>query len=335
MFCLKTQSLHKVFLISALYALLPADLLAQEPGVGPVSIEGEVEDPLAPVRERLGPGRSALGPDRSYAKEGWSIEMGLDYGYVASASLKQGLGTVTEQAGEIGIVASRRLDEGLVGIVGGNWQTFSFGYNGSNIPLPNNLNTLNAILGCDIEIEPSEWYMRIQLEPGVYGTWQSLGWHQVNMPGVAAFTNIVNEDFQWFIALRADIFQFFPVIPIPGIRWQFAENWLLNGSAPKPTIDWKATDDLTVFVGGDILNANVRLADSNPEVLGNRSLAGALVNYFEARIGAGVTWEVHPNLSLQAEGGSLVWRTYDFIRLNDHVTSSMAPYFQVAIRGQF
>ena len=42
--------------------------------------------------------------------------MGLDYGYVGSASLKQGLGTVTEQAAEIGIVASRRLDDGLAGI---------------------------------------------------------------------------------------------------------------------------------------------------------------------------------------------------------------------------
>lgn len=332
---MRTKEIHKVLLISILNAFWVLPSFGQEPGTGPVTVEGEVEDPLAPVRERLGPGRSALGPDRSYAKEEWSIEMGLDYGYVGSASLKQGLGTVTEQAAEIGIVASRRLDDGLVGIVGGDWQTFSFGYNGANIPLPDNLTTLNAIFGCDIEIEPSEWYMRIQLEPGVYGTWQSLGWHQVNIPGVAAFTNIVDEDFQWFIALRADVFQFFPVIPIPGIRWQFAENWLLNGSAPKPTIDWKATDDVTVFVGGDILNANVRLADSNPETLGNRSLAGALLNYFEARAGVGVSWKVHPNLSLQAEGGSVVWRNYDFTRINDHVKSTMAPYFQLAIRGQF
>ena len=83
---LKIYKLHKSLLISILYVFWVADILGQEPGVGPVTIEGEVEDPLAPVRERLGPGRSALGPDRSYAKEGWSIEMGLDYGYVASAS---------------------------------------------------------------------------------------------------------------------------------------------------------------------------------------------------------------------------------------------------------
>jgi hypothetical protein len=155
------------------------------------------------------------------------------------------------------------------------------------------------------------------------------------MPGVAAFTNVIDDDFQWFIAIRVDAFQFFPVIPVPGFRWRFAENWLLNGSAPKPTIDWRPTEGVRLFVGGDILNLNARLPDSNPEVLGDRSLAGALVNYFEARLGGGIAYEVSPGLSLQAEGGAMVWRTFDFPRLNNNVNSTMAPYFQIALRGQF
>jgi hypothetical protein len=262
--------------------------------------------------------------------------VGADYGYVASASLKQGLGTVTEQSAEVGVIASRKITDGLVGIVGADWQTFSFGYSGSNIPLPQNLQGLNAIFGVDVQLdEASEWLMRIQLEPGVFGTLQSIGWHQVNMPGVAAFTNVIDDDFQWFIAIRVDAFQFFPVIPVPGFRWRFAENWLLNGSAPKPTIDWRPTDGVRLFVGGDILNLNARLPDSNPEVLGDRSLAGALVNYFEARVGGGIAYEVSPGLSLQAEGGAMVWRTFDFPRLNNNVNSTMAPYFQIALRGQF
>jgi hypothetical protein len=324
----------KTLLFMGLCLWITAGLKAQEPGPGPISPEGEIEDPLAPVR--LAPGRQAFGPAKSQASDDWSFEVGADYGYVASASLKQGLGTVTEQSAEVGVIASRKITDGLVGIVGADWQTFSFGYSGSNIPLPQNLQGLNAIFGVDVQLdEASEWLMRIQLEPGVFGTLQSIGWHQVNMPGVAAFTNVIDDDFQWFIAIRVDAFQFFPVIPVPGFRWRFAENWLLNGSAPKPTIDWRPTEGVRLFVGGDILNLNARLPDSNPEVLGDRSLAGALVNYFEARLGGGIAYEVTPGLSLQAEGGAMVWRTFDFPRLNNNVNSTMAPYFQIALRGQF
>ena len=307
----------------------------EQPMTDPIEPE-EYQDPLAPT---LSPGRGALAPQRiKEPTEDWGISMALDYGYVGSASLKQGLGTVTEQSAEISVIADRRVQEDLVFLLGGNWQTFSFGYNGSNIPLPNNLQALNMILGFDVALdEANEWNMRIQIDPGVYGTWQSLGWHQVNVPGVAAFSNIVNEDFQWFIAIRADVFQFFPVIPVPGFRWQFDKAWVLNGTAPKPAIQWRPADDLdlTAYLGGDILNVNARLADSNPETLGNRSLAGTLVNYFEGRAGAGIEYQITPELALQLEGGAVVWRSYDFFRINDNVKSTMAPYVQAAIRGSF
>ena len=296
----------------------------------------EFQDPLSPT---MTPGRGALAPQRlREPTEEWGISMAMDYGYVGSASLKQGLGTVTEQSAEIAVTADRRVADDLVFLIGGNWQTFSFGYNGANIPLPNNLQALNMILGFDVALDDAnEWNMRIQIDPGVYGTTQSLGWHQVNVPGVAAFSNIVNEDFQWFIALRADIFQFFPVIPVPGFRWQFDKAWVLNGTAPKPALQWRPVEDLdlTAYVGGDILNVNARLAASNPETLGNRSLAGTLVNYFEGRAGAGVEYQVTPELALQIEGGAVVWRSFDFFRINDNVKSTMAPYVQCALRGQF
>jgi hypothetical protein len=94
-------------------------------------------------------------------------------------------------------------------------------------------------------------------------------------------------------------------------------------------------ENLTAFVGGDILNVNARLPESDPNTLGNRSLAGTLVNYFEGRVGAGIEYQVTPELALQLEGGAVVWRTFDFVRINDNVRSTMAPYVQGAIRGQF
>ena len=89
---------------------------AQEAGPGPITPEGEIQDPLAPVR--LAPGRQAFGPGKSQSTEEWDFEVGADYGYVASASLKQGLGTVTEQSAEGGVLASRKITDGRPFLLG-------------------------------------------------------------------------------------------------------------------------------------------------------------------------------------------------------------------------
>jgi len=339
------RKVHKLLIINALCIGFSVFCQAQKANDANPSVGDGFEDPLAPI---LSPGRSAISPQEVNSTDDWSLQdMVLGYGYVGSASLNKGFGTVTEQAAELSLIASRRVDNQVSFLLGGNWQTFSFGYNGSNIPLPNNLQALNAILGCDIDLDDSsesKWALHMEIDPGVYGTWQSLGWHQVNVPGVIAISQIYKDDFQWFFALRADVFQFFPIIPVPGLRWRFGDRneWVLNGSAPKPTLRWQPWkdgaeyfSDLTLYAGGDILNINARLPASDAKSLGGRSLSGALVNYFEGRAGAGVEYQVTPELALQLEGGAVVWRSFDFFRLNDQVTSTMAPYVQATIRGQF
>jgi hypothetical protein len=82
---LKGNFYFKVLIIIALGLFNSAILEAQEPGPGPITPEGEIEDPLAPVR--LVPGRQAFGPAKSQASDEWSFVLGTDYGYVASASL--------------------------------------------------------------------------------------------------------------------------------------------------------------------------------------------------------------------------------------------------------
>ena len=57
----------KVLIIIALGLFNSAFVQAQEPGPGPITPEGEIEDPLAPVR--LTPGRQAFGPAKSQATD--------------------------------------------------------------------------------------------------------------------------------------------------------------------------------------------------------------------------------------------------------------------------
>ena len=84
----------------------------------PLEPGGEIEDPLAPVREQIGTTRSAFGPDRSQTGEDdhWSFELAAEYGYVGDASLSNAQGNVDEQSGILGLLASKRIDEGLWGL---------------------------------------------------------------------------------------------------------------------------------------------------------------------------------------------------------------------------
>lgn len=60
----------------------------------PLDPGGEIEDPLAPVRQQVGTTRSAFGPDRSQTgkDDEWSIELAAEYGYVWNANLSNGRG---------------------------------------------------------------------------------------------------------------------------------------------------------------------------------------------------------------------------------------------------
>ena len=75
---MKGSFYFKVLFIIALGLFYSAFVRAQEPGPGPITPEGEIEDPLAPVR--LAPGRQACGPAKSQATDDWDFEVGSDYG---------------------------------------------------------------------------------------------------------------------------------------------------------------------------------------------------------------------------------------------------------------
>ena len=84
-----------------------------ENSLDPLEPGGEIEDPLAPVRNQIGTTRSAFGPDRSQTgkDDEWSVELAAEYGYVWNASLSNAQGNINEESGIIGLLGSKRLDE--------------------------------------------------------------------------------------------------------------------------------------------------------------------------------------------------------------------------------
>ena len=108
----KNNLIFKYLMISAICVGTFGHGFAQEqPMSDPIEPE-QFQDPLAPT---LSPGRRALAPQAmTDSTEDWGIQMALDYGYVGSASLTKGLGTATEQAAELSVIADRRIQDDLV-----------------------------------------------------------------------------------------------------------------------------------------------------------------------------------------------------------------------------
>lgn len=65
-------------------------------------------------------------------------------------------------------------------------------------------------------------------------------------------------------------------------------------------------------------------------------LKGAVVEYDELRIGAGLSWKASKDVTLELEGGYLPYREFDFHRADVHYSNdSGAPYGQMSLNAQF
>lgn len=266
-----------------------------------------------------------------------SQEANLDFSCVGGAKSHLGatpFGRMTEESGSLKYVASDHLNKKILYRLGVDWQRFSFGLPPA-IPLPNTLQSMGAVVGADFEIS-DEWLMRIETEPGVYSDFQDIGFDDVNAPVICGFSYLVDDNLQWVFGVSADIKRNIPVVPAAGVRWKFADQWTLMAILPRPRLNHAFTDSVTLYAGGEIKSGTYRVAKDFGNPFGTSALNNTDLDMAEVRAGGGVAWKVVPGLSIELDGGALIFREFNYhspgIRI---VNTTPAPYGQIAIRGGF
>jgi hypothetical protein len=281
-----------------------------------------------------------------------SQEFEMDGSYTGKSTTKQGSGSI----GGVGninshfdYVVSPQIKDGFLLRLGIDTERNSFSLP-SAAPLPNTLQSVNAIIGTDLAFG-DKTIVRVELHPGIYSDFVNITGNSFDMPVQIGGTYLFSKDFQIILGLQIDLKSNFPVIGLPGFRWQFADKWVISAIPPKPQLQYEFSNSLTLYAGAEILAGTYQLNSEFGTNHGhgpgtsNAQFNNNIVDFEEFRVGAGFTWNFTPNLKLDASGGYMPYREFDIhpaqIGYDLHDTSfhnsldDGAPYVEAGISGSF
>ena len=135
-----------------------------------------------------------------------------------------------------------------------------------------------------------------------------------NLSGVFGVMHISSRELIWFAGVRLDGFGEHPVLPIAGVRWQFAPAWTLNLLFPAPRVEYRINEALTAYVGLFAEGGGFRVEENFGTKFGRTSLNHALVDYSTWGVGPGARWRFDDKRSLTLTAGHTFRREWDFHR---------------------
>jgi hypothetical protein len=272
------------------------------------------------------------------AYAGAEISNQADAEFSLSSGLRTDLGhdrsgDVSGQSVLLRDVVSTRLGEGPILRVGFEWQRFSFGLP-ARAPLPDTLQSLTAVIGFDLQLFES-WLVRIEAQPGFYGS-GDLAARDFNVPFIIGASYVASADLQWIIGVSVDVNRSIPVFPGAGVRWKFADHWVLNAVMPRPRLEYEWSKALTLYGGADLRGSTFRVSPDFGDTHGNSRLNRAVVDLMEIRAGVGASWKVSSWLQAELETGCVAYRDFDFHRANeDYQSKGAAAYGQIVFGAKF
>jgi hypothetical protein len=281
-----------------------------------------------------------------------SQEFTLEGSYTGEAITKQGdakLGGVGNSNAHFNYVASPTIKDGFLLRFGIDAERNSFEIQ-PQAPLPNTLQSINAVIGADMAIG-DKIIARMELHPGIYSDFVDVTGNSFDMPVQIGGTYLYSKDLQFILGVQIDLKSNLPVIGLPGFRWQFADKWVLSAIPPKPRLEYELSNAVTLYGGAELLGGTYQLNSNfgNSHGHGNGDLAGQfnnnVVDFAEIRLGVGAVWKFHPNLSLDVSGGYVPYREFEIhpsqIGFDNHDTGfhnsigEGAPYGEIGISGSF
>ena len=219
--------------------------------------------------------------------------------------------------------------------IGAEWERFSFGLP-DHAPLPDTLQSVSLVMGLDMQFSDSI-IVRAEGQPGVYDTeFDNLGYDNFNLPFLIGGTYIYSPNLQLVLGVSVDIERKYPVIPVAGVRWKIAAQWLLEAVLPTPRLQYEMNKDLSFYVGGNVKQTSYRVDDDFGSANGIPRLNHAILTYSEIRTGGGFDWKISPIVTFTGEVGYQPYRNFDFYRSDvRYHQDGGAPYGTVSLHGAF
>jgi hypothetical protein len=105
---------------------------------------------------------------------------------------------------------------------------------------------------------------------------------------------------------------------------------------PTPRIEYSLNKSLTLYAGADFRGDTFRVSGDFGSEHGIPKLDGAVVDYTEVRVGAGATWKINNNVTLEIESGAVLVDEFDFDRAEVRYRSLQTPpYGGISLKTTF
>jgi hypothetical protein len=268
----------------------------------------------------------------------FSYEFSADGAYIGSGSISRGLksiGDYSEISNSLNFVVSDQIKDSLILRFGIDWSRYAFDTQNPFAPIPDVINAVDLQLGADVQLS-SALLMRMEIHPGFYGTFDNIAFRDLNVPFVVGLSYFVSADFIVTLGVSVDLNAQIPVIPAVGVHWKLSDRWTIDGVAPRPQLQYRLSDKVTLFAGADVRETTFRMNDDFGTSHNTPALNSAILDYWEIRGGGGLTWSVYKSLKLDLEAGFVPYRRFDYFRADvKAVSSDWFPYVRVGLSAKF
>ena len=244
-------------------------------------------------------------------------------------------GNITEISSSASFVLSAQIRDTALLRLGVEWQRYSFDPE-ERAPVPDSLQGLDLAIGADLQVSPA-MLLRIEAHPGIYSEFRNVSWQDFNAPFEVVGTYFVSSDLIFVGGVYVDVDSDTPVFPIVGVHWRVSNKWVVEGVAPRPQLQYLLSDSVTLFAGADLREGTFRVDDQFGQDRGIPKLNDAILDYFEIRAGAGLTWKVSKNVNFDLEGGCTPYRRFEFPRADGYKVKSedLVPYLRIGLSAKF
>jgi hypothetical protein len=204
--------------------------------------------------------------------------------------------------------------------------------------LPDKLTELSLNLGL-IHRYSENWNLAAYLRPGFYGDSGDLNGDSFNAPLLLTAAYAPSRELVWMFGLNVNAFSDNTVLPILGVRWQFAPEWTFNLGFPRSGFTYRFSENLSLSAGVTFQGGSFRVGRdpratplSLPAAPG---LANTYLDYREVRAGPALEYKLNENLRFTLDAGAVTDRKFDWFDRNYRLDGDGGAYLALSLRGSF
>lgn len=208
----------------------------------------------------------------------------------------------------------------------------------STLILPDELSELSFNFGLMHRVSRT-WNLAVSLRPGIYGDFDKFNHDSFNAPLLATAAYSPSRELTWLFGLNVNSFSDNPVLPILGVRWQFAPAWLFNLGFPRSGFTYQYSEQLSLTAGVSFQGGSYYVGHdprSTPLALpAAPSLANTYLDYREIRAGLALDYQLDENLKLTLDLGAVTDRKFDWFDRDYRLDGDLGLYGALALRARF